>query len=161
MATLANAVAGPYTCTHDGASVGITREGFILTLDIAKQAVVSDYYGDSIIDSVHRGGNATLTWVGIEYTKAVAVLTGHQFASMLQPGKLDLGSALYKGTTLTAASGTTASLNPATLSSTHSVVAQEQRTQLEFAARLRTVPITLRLYPYESSPGTIIWFATT
>lgn len=156
---LASAVAGPYTCSHNAASPGLTRDGFRLNVERFKTPVQSDYYGESVIDSVIRGGNVSLTWEGIEYAAAVAVLTNHQFAAHVLAGKLDVGSTLVETTTLTAVAGTTAASTPASLSSTHSVPMEGQN-ELLFAAQLRTVPITLRFYPYDSS-GTVIWFATT
>lgn len=155
---LAAAVAGPYTCSHNGASPGITRDGFRLNIERFKTPIQSDYYGESVIDSVLRGGNVSMTWEGIEYTAALAVLTNHQFAAQVLAGKLDVASSLVETTTLTAIAGTQAATNPYTLSTTHSVL-MEGQTELLFAAQLRTVPISLRLYPYESS-NVVIWFVT-
>ena len=158
---LATVVAGPYTGTHNAASVGLTEDGFRLRQSVSKQLIRSDAYGDSVIDSVYRGGDVFLTFSGIEYSSAIApwIIYGAGFGVMGQVGRLDQGSTIAFSSVLTAVAGTTAQSAPATLTATQSIIDENFNQELAFAARGRFVPLTMRCYPYSSSG--IRWFSTT
>ncbi len=159
---LASCISGPYSATWNSSDVGQQEDGFRLRQSVNKQVVRSNTYGDSAIDAVYRGGDVFLSFTGIEYVAAKAVLWPYgSFGAMGQVGRLDQGSSLVQSTVLTAASGTPAAATPATLTCAKSIVDENLNSELLFASRLRVVPITMRCYPYDNGSGTIIWFSTT
>jgi hypothetical protein len=159
---LAAVIAGPFGAAWGSGptSLGMTEDGIKLRQQVAKQLITSDSYGDSVIDGVFRGGQVFLTMVGIEYSAAIAGMWPYgTFGVMGQVGRLDFGSSIAQQAVLTAVAGTTAATVPATLTAAQTAPDENMNAELQFAARGRYVPITLRCYPY-SSTG-IRWFSTT
>jgi len=158
---LATCISGPYTATWNSSDVGQQEDGFRLRQQVNKQIVRSNSYGDSAIDGVYRGGDVFLSFTGIEYSAAKAVLWPYgSFGTMGQVGRLDQGSSLAAAAVLTAVAGTPAAATPASLTASQAIIDENLNSELLFASRLRVVPITMRCYPYTSSSNTI-WFSTT
>ncbi len=153
-------IAGPYTGTWSGTSVGLVDDGFRLRLGVNKELVKGDAYGDSAIDGVYRGGDVFLTLTCIEYGAAIAVFWPYGTLGVMgQVGRSDVGSTIAAATVLTVVSGTTAASTPASLTASQSIISEDYNAELAFRSGNRPVPITLRCYPY-SSTG-IRWFSTT
>lgn len=157
---LVSAVSGPYTSTLGAVDLGVTQDGFRLLMQVSKEAVRGDKYGDSIIDYVYRGGNVNLIARGIEYTKMMNAFWPYgSLGVMGQAGRMDQASSLTGSAVLTAVAGTPAASTPASLTGQQSTVDQNFRGDLEFASKLRSVPLGLSLLPY-SSGGNVVWFTT-
>ena len=157
MALLA-VIAGPYSNTYSGTSLGAVEDGFRVRQSVNKEVVnKSDSYGDSAIDGVFRGGDVLITLVGLEYTAAMAAFWPYGvFGIMGQVGRMDVGSTIAAATVLTAISGTTAAATPTSLTASQTIIDENFNQELLFRSGQRNVPITLRCYPY-SSTG-IRWF---
>lgn len=54
-------VAGHYTATYGGESIGTTEEGFYLRPQQFREDIRIDDFGDSIVDGIYRGFQYTLT----------------------------------------------------------------------------------------------------
>lgn len=156
-------IAGPYTSTYASSTLGMMQDGFMIRLRPEKDVVnQSDIYGDTILDAVYRGGNCMVQCLGIEFAKAAQKSAiwpyGEQnnsslpaFAFLGTVGFMDVGSSLYAALLLTAVAGTTAASTPATMSAAQAIMAEQAETEYQKTSRLRTVPLTLRLYPYNAT----------
>ena len=179
---LLTAVAGPYTATYNpgtnasggggGAQAqGITADdGFRLVWTIHKQRIGNDgtdQYGMSHLESVYRGMDFRIVYRCREYSvnNVNAALPYGKGATTLSPvhgqaGRVDDNSGIAGALVLTAASGTPASTNPATLTAAHAVISDNTSYDLIFTSKLRELPVSLDLIPYVSG-GPVVWFTTT
>lgn len=159
-------IAGRYAGTWNSVDVGITRDGYDLSM-MAHQELVnkSDAYGDSLIDTVTRGGDVSISFESKEY-KAGSTAPFWPFAG----GSLGrmynganpigvLGSAVAQAFVLTATANTPAAAAPATLTASKALRAPGDA-RLRFDSSLRHVPIRLICFPSESG-GVGTWFTTT
>lgn len=171
-------IAGRYSGTYATVDVGITKEGYELTLDTEMEDIgETDAWGQSVIDGVWRGGNAFLQFVSTAY-KAGSIAAfwpyGGQIGaagvlgilvddSIAAPNKLpiaSLASDIAKALVLTAAAGTPAAATPATLTASKALLAKNNNGRLLFNSKLREVPVRLRIYPYTANSVTK-FFSTT
>lgn len=161
---LGSFIAGRYSGTYDSSNLGLMQAGFEMQYDHKEQEINrSDAYGDTLIDTIARGGN----W-SIQYEAMEAWLTGLKRAVlpyMSNLGELGtigtLGSAAAKALVLTATSGTPAAASPATLTATLCKLAPNSQTRVfQMDSMLRTVPVRMILLPADAS-GTIKHFTTT
>lgn len=157
---LATFIAGPYTATHDGSDTGDVEDGFDLQLGWSYQELTVDRYGDSIIDAIFRGGNCFLHYIGQEATAAQTALNPFAagLGTLTSVGLLMDGGSLANATVLTKVSGSSAA--PASLTASKSWISGNEQFRMKHAARLRQVPVSLRLGPFDNS-GTIVFFTTT
>lgn len=170
-------IAGPYTSTYASTSLGLTQDGFMVRLRPEKELVnQSDIYGDTILDAVYRGGNCTVSLIGIEFSAMNAKGGVWPFGEANNSsvaamgflgtvGFMDVASSMFKALVLTAVAGTTAASTPATMTASQAIMAEQSETEYQMTSRLRTVPLTMRLYPYTTTnpsgmpSGTYeIWF---
>jgi hypothetical protein len=141
-------VAGSYLHTYNGASTGLSEDGYALDQELPQEEVKGDYYGESVIDTITRGGNTFLQFDSLAY-KAGSLAAMYPFAGlgiMGLPGLL--GSDQAAPSVLGATAGTPAANAPASLSASKSLIAPGHNAQLKFQTRLRKVPVRLRLLPY-------------
>lgn len=155
-------VAGPYSGTYNAVDVGISENGYELQQESAVQDIApSDLYGDSVIDSVYRGGNVFMQFEGKAY-KAGVITPFWPWAALGVMGTVGrLASNVAAAQVLTAKAGTSAAASPATLTSTLAMLAANFPARLLYSSVLRTVPVRLRVYPYDSGSGVIKWFTMT
>ena len=172
-------IAGPYTNIYNSISAGLTENGFEIRFRPELQLVnQSDIYGDTILDSIYRGGNCLMSFTCIEWGKTLAnaLIWPYAAAKAASPylatqgfmgtvGKMTIGSTLHKTTLLTAvgaagqptgqmAGTTTATATPATFEALNSALAEGSDVAYMMTSRLRTVPVVLRLYPYTKTDPT-------
>lgn len=146
---IVSAIAGPYTHAFNAYNLGETKEGARLIQTVSKEAVRGDRYGDSILDSVYRGGNIQLAADGIEYSKALNAFWPYaQVGQMGLVGRMDVASGIYSPYVMTAVPGTTAAAAPGSVTGATATIDENWRGELMFSSRLRTVPIMMRFYPY-------------
>jgi hypothetical protein len=157
---LATLITGPYSASWNSVAVGKTREGFDLRWQWKKETITVDTYGDSVIDSIYRGADVFVLWLGVEYSSMTAVAWPYAatFGETGLLGRLDVGSTMTKTMVMTSTALTPAAAAPATLTSTNSIVDDDQ-VESKFAMRLREVPVKLRLYIYNSTNDK--FFSTT
>lgn len=160
--SLGTFIGGPYSGVYGSGptAMGLVRDGFRYRQDVAESEVRGDAYGDSILDTFYRGGNAFLTLVGCEYSKMTGLaflFGGGTFGNMGLVGRSS-ESQVAVAVVLSATSGTPAAASPASVTASKAVVTSS--VDLDFASRLREVPLTLRLFPYTSSSNTV-WATVT
>ncbi len=158
---LAAVVAGPYSGSFGGSSIGQTQDGFRLRYSVNKETIKSDAYGDSVIDACFRGADVFFIWTGIEYVAALAPFWPYgAFGSMGNVGTLDVGSNLTNSMVITNLySNTTSAGTPQSLTGLQALIDENFNGELSFRSGARTPPVTQRFYPYSS--GGIRWFSTT
>lgn len=167
-------IAGPYSATNlvpagSALDIGLTEDGFNIRFRIEKQVIgQTALYGDSILDAVYRGGNASLSYLSLEFNKSLlngvawyqnAVGVANQ-GKMATVGTMDIGSTKAGSTVLTAISGTTAAASPATLTSLQCALIEGHELNWTKTSRLKTQPIMQRLYPYTAS-AVEVWYTVT
>jgi hypothetical protein len=184
-------VAGPHTSTYlpgtgavgyaGGARTqGITSDdGYRLRWTIHKQRIGNDgtdRWGQSLLENIYRGADWSIDYRCREYGLAnmqatwpyAGTVAGAGVAALAPsigiPGTADDTSAFAGVLAMTAVSGTPAATNPASLTSSHAVIADGQQYDLIFTSKLRETPVMLNLLPYSVSGGTSatpVWFITT
>lgn len=152
-------IAGPYTATYNGQTIGIVQDGFELEIATEVEKITGDNLGSSVQDGVYLGGNAYISCV-LEEFDATGVLAAFwpyaaSFGLMGQVGTLL--TAYDAALVLTKISGTNAS--PTSLTAAQAILAPNYPLRMLFGSRLRRVPIQFQLLPYVST-GTR-WFSTT
>lgn len=173
-------VAGRYSGTYNAVDVGITRDGYELTLDTEFEDIgETDAWGMSVIDGIWRGGNCFLQFTSVAYKPGSLSafwpygtgLGGVGALGILydstQVAKLPiaaLASAIALPFILTSTPGTPAATGagPAasTLTATTALLAKNNNGKLAFNSKLRDVPVRLRCYPFTTANITK-FFATT
>lgn len=169
-------IAGRYSATYNANDVGITRDGYALTIDSEWEEIgETDAWGQSVIDGVWRGGNCFLQFTSVAY-KTGSLQAFWPFGGPLAgPGVLgvlfdstqatplpiaQLASNIAKAFVLTATAGTPAAATPATLTATAALLARNNNGRIMLNSKLRDVPVRLRLYPFTSA-GITRFFTTT
>ena len=168
--SLGSFIAGPYTSAFNSSSLGLMQDGFEVSIRPEEELVnQSDIYGDSVIDSVYRGGNCMLSMIGLEFstlfTKSAPWPFGDLNTSSLPAfgfmgivGRMAMGSSLTAALVLTSVNtttlGTTPLASPATMTASAAKVAEGTDLRYLMTSRLRTLPLTMRLFPYEATNPT-------
>jgi hypothetical protein len=159
-------IAGPYTGTYNSVDVGFTLDGFRYQQEYAAEVInQTDLFGEMIIDMVYRGGNAKLTYTSRSY-KAGSISPfwpwGNlytMFTSAAPIARLARNEA--KAFVLTSTPNTPAAASPATFTASKSILAPGSGGELLFDSKVRNVPVTLQLLPYENGTGTAVVASTT
>jgi len=169
---------GPYTSVYNTSPLGLSREGYNLQHSIRQQNVEgTDLYGDTLIDYVWRGANVTVDFTVLSFKKAIAASVLWPFGNNLYVlgntanpiGRL--ASDLAKVLLLTVQPNTPAAavgFGPATLTANKAILAPGANFRQLFDSRLREVPISLTLLPYDGAAavafggaGAVVWAITT
>lgn len=157
-------VAGQYTVTYGGVSVGIFEgeAGYpsILFVPQSKPINRTDKYGHLKIDSLRLGEDYQFEGVLIEYAKGIVALNPYgAFGTQGTPGifKYSLAAALV----LTAIAGTSAAASPATITAAKAILADGHQAKLVYGPDLRVVPIKMDLLPYILAGSTVGNFVQT
>lgn len=151
-------VTGPYTCTWNAVALGVFQ-GDNDVPTIAKQLrgrkiESSDYWGMTPMDEIHLGAAYFFYGVLMEYSKALPIIEPFTTTLGLEIGVIGvLKRSLSKALVLTAVAGTTAATAPASLTASKTILATDHETRLAFGPVLRTVPIKLDLFPYQTATG--------
>jgi len=144
-------VAGPYTVTYDGDSLGILEDAAPLDILNSQIEITGDNEGDTIQDTITRGNRLYLEMVLQEFDAAGAAAAfwpwSATFGVLGQVGRLGTGIALPL--VLTAVAGTTAT--PATITCSKALLAPNFNVRTLIGTRLRQVPIRFLLFPYTHS----------
>lgn len=141
-------IAGHYTLTYGGSSLGIIEDALELELQHSVDEIRGDPLGDTIIDGVYRGGNMYLNFVLQEADAAgVAALIwpyNATFGVVGTPGVLmtSVDAALV----MTQLAGTTST--PASLTFTSCILAPNFPIRMLYGTRLRNIPIRMLCMPF-------------
>jgi hypothetical protein len=140
-------VAGHYSATWNGTSIGTTERGFRLQMNNHHETVMIDDHGDAMRDAIQRGVDYRLTLEYVEYDliKPVVASQAGTFGTMSKVGYTL--AALSKQLVLTATAGTSAALagNIATLTAPRAIILSD--TEILLANNLRKGPLTFLLLP--------------
>ena len=168
MPALGTFIAGPYTGTYNGQTIGIVEAGYELEIVPSSEEITGDAYGDTVIDGIHRGGQAFINFIGQEQLKGVLMAAwpysataaiSYAFADLGVLGTIGkLWTSIATNIVLTAVAGTTAASNPATFTALAIPTADTRRIAMK--AGLRKFPVRMRLLPQDVS-GTIRVFTVT
>ena len=144
-------IAGQYTVSYDGATIGQVRDGINIEHSFFKQLITGDNYAETPQDAVYRGGECFAEFVCLEYNNAKAKLAfwpyHATYGTIGTVGRTDVGSSLVKTLLLTSTAGTPAVTQPPTITATRAILAEGFPVRLLFAPALREVPLRFRLYP--------------
>lgn len=151
-------IAGTFTGTLGGSSLGILEDGWNLRWQWFKEMIdKTDAYGDSPIDSVARGVSVQISGIFKETLAKVinAVSPYNTYAptgtsSFTHPTVGVLDSSVGQSLVLTAIAGTPAASTPTSLTSANVAVTTDPINQL-WGPTLRKTPFSFQLYPYSSS----------
>jgi hypothetical protein len=152
-------IAGRYNTTYNAVDVGITDQGYNLTMESKVETIEeSDSFGNSIIDWIYRGGNCYIDFDCKSY-KAGSTNPYWPYGALGAMGVIGrLASAIAVATVMTALTGTPAATAPATITTTLTLLAPNSPAKLLFNSKLRQVPVRLQVLPYDSGAGVIKWF---
>lgn len=148
-------IAGGYTVTLGGSTVGQIQDGIMLEQTLNGEPVRGDTFGDTIQDFVFRGGDVFMNMVLLEYDATSAKTAFWPWSTTwgrITSGIVGkLGTAMAAALVLTAVAGTSAATAPATLTANKAILAPGFPVQMLFAPRLRSIPIRLQLLPYNAT----------
>lgn len=149
-------IAGAFTATWDGTSIGATREGFRIRETFHDQKIMDDAFGEAPANALQQGVEVFVTLDYIEYDlikPAIIAAMGTQGSMKAKVGFLMSG--LAKVLVLTPTAGTpaavTASPWTAEVSYTFHKAIIEGDIDTLLSSKLRQGPVTFRCYP---DPGT-------
>lgn len=154
-------IAGPYTGTYNAVDVGFTLDGFKYSNDYAAEMInQTDLFGEMLIDMIYRGGNARLSYTSRSYKAGSigpfwpwgALYTMFTTAAPIARTARSVAQAFV----LTSVANTPAAATPATLTATKAILAPNTQGELLFDSKIRQVPVSLLLLPYEGASGTAI-----
>lgn len=156
--------AGAYNGAWNSGALGLITDAWRIRQSMEAMAVRADYYGDSVIDQILRGGNAFCIFEGLNWAGAAAIIGGSTSIGIM--GIANLGcftnnGGLAKALVLTAknSSGTCAP-SPQTLTAAATFLAEGFDVEYALGNSLRTLPLMLRLMPYTSG-GDVAWYTLT
>lgn len=144
-------IAGPYTVTYNGNSLGILEDAAPLDMLNSQIEITGDNEGDTIQDTILRGNRVYMDMVLQEYDAAGAAAAfwpwNAAVGTLGQAGRL--GSSIAQALVLTAVAGTTAT--PASLTFSKALLAPNFNVRTLFGTRLRQVPIRFMFLPFTHS----------
>lgn len=151
-------IAGTYTGTLGGSSLGILEDGWRLRWQWLKEMIDrTDAYGDSPIDAIQRGVSVQVGGIFKEVltknTNAVAPYNSYAptgSATFAHPTVGVLDTSLVQSLVLTSTAGTPAASTPATLTAASAIQTGDMVEQL-WGPTHRKTPFNFQLYPYSSS----------
>lgn len=162
-------VTGAYTSTYNAVAMGTSREGYRINHELKQQNIEgTDHYGDSLLDYVYRGGNVSVSFTLMSYTKAIAAAVLWPFAANTYRMSIAatpigrLASDIAEALVLTVVANTPAdTLNaPNSITANLAILAPGFNFELLYDSRLREVPVRLALLPYTDT-GAVVWAITT
>jgi hypothetical protein len=147
-------VAGQYTVTWSGSSLGQIANGIRVKHEFFKKMITGDNFAETPQDGIFRGGQMFASMTLLEYNATGAQLAFWPYSATIFTmgviGRLDVGAALAKSLVLTAIAGTSAAAAPATQTHLTSILREGFPVELLYAPDLREVPLEMRIYPNSS-----------
>ena len=154
-------IAGTYTATLNGNTLGVTEGGFEIENINFGERIIGDNLGQSMQDYVYQGGDVFISMVLEEYNAAGAAAAFWPWAVWGTIGQVGrLATAVGTALVLTDVAGTAAAGLPASISVTKAILAPGFSVRQLLATRLRKIPLRLQALP-QGSAGSETWFALT
>lgn len=155
---------GVYNGTWNAVSIGLIAEAWRIRQTMEAQSVRADFYGDSVIDLIYRGGNAFCVFEGLNWAGVTTIVGGS--TSIGTMGIASLGclfgrAGVAKPLVLTAKTATgVCAPSPALITASLTTMAEGFNFEVAYGSTLRTVPMMLRLLPYDVA-AEIYWYQMT
>lgn len=142
-------IAGHYTATWNGTSIGSTEDGYHIRALQHEEPVKDDAFGEAQADAVDAGTDFEIEFTAIEWTLIKAALEARG-ASGTSMGDVNaqvgvLLSTLGKSLVLTPASGTSAAASGNTLTATKAVLVGDYSWNDSY--QYRKIPAKFHLFP--------------
>jgi hypothetical protein len=169
-------ISGRYSSQYNSNDVGITENGYELSFETMHETInESDAYGQTILDSIWRGGNVTCDFTSLAaktgslvafwpYGGSITAPTAGTLGVLVDPtvaapNKLPIGqlaSNIAKPFGMTVAAGTPANNVGApgglqTITANYALLRENFPAKLLFSSKLKKVPVSLRFYPYDGA----------
>lgn len=155
---------GSYSGTWNSGALGLISDAFRIRQTMEANAVRADYYGDSVIDQIYRGGNAFCIFEGLNWAGAAAIIGGSTAIGTMGIASLGCFTNLGGGARALVLTAKNLSGNcapsPATVTAASSYLAEGFDIEYALGNSLRTLPLMLRLMPYLSG-GEVYWYTMT
>jgi hypothetical protein len=156
-------IAGAYTATYDGTTIGQTTAGFLLEHFVNKELITGDAEGRTPQDSVFQGHEMFITFAMTDYTLTKVKLAFAPYGAGVWGnqgvvGRTDVGSSIAKQLMLTSTTGTPAVASPASLTAPLCILAEDVPVRIPIGPTLREIEVTMRIYP---NTTTGVFFTTT
>lgn len=140
---------GSYSGTYNALDIGLIQDAFRIQQTMEAQGVRADYYGDSVIDLILRGGNAFCIFEGLKWASVSAIVGGPLNIGTM--GIANLGSfvgncGLAKSLVLTARASS-CTVSPASITAASAFLAEGFNLEYSLGNSLRVLPIMLRMLP--------------
>ncbi len=142
-------VAGQYTVTLGGSTVGQLREGIALEHTVFKEPITGDNHAKARQDAVYQGEDLTVDYVLLEYNATAARAAFWPYGATYLTGGVRgrLDTAVAAQLVATALAGTPAAALPATFTLPRCILSAGFPVRLLFVPALRTIPIRQDIYP--------------
>lgn len=144
--------AGPYSVVHNGVAIGLMRgdaQSPVCEIMRHSQLITDTHvYARTPIGAIGQGGEAFASFTCMEaVTAALAVLWPYSVTGKMPTVGVDDYTTLAAAMVFTAAAGTLASANPASITCSKAVIAEDFPMRYVYGPILRELPIRMRLYP--------------
>lgn len=158
-------IAGGYTVTYDGNSVGQLFEGVTFTNVAHMEVIIGDNIARAAQDVVFQGIDVTSDFALMEWDVAAAINMywpfGTAWLNAGVVGRVAKQQSLAKQIVMTAIAGTPAATQPATLTLPNSLLHEGFPVQHIFRPAHRRVPLRMRHFPDIQQDYTSIYGTTT
>jgi hypothetical protein len=154
-------IAGPYTVTYGGNTLGITERGFELEYTSFAEPIIGDNLGDSKQDGVYRGGNLFINFILSEMDLAgvqAAFWPYGTIGAVGQVGRLQTNIAVALAFSEVAGTTAAAEANLDNFTVTKAILAEGFDVRILLSAAHRKIPMRLQALP---TGGTPAWFTLT
>lgn len=145
-------IAGQYTATLGGSTLGQINGGQTIEHTVFKRIITGDNHAKAAQDAVYQGEDVFIQYLLMEYNATSARAAFWPYGSTYLTGGIRgrLDSAIYASLVLTALAGTPAAAAPATITCAKTILAEGFPVGILFAPDLREVPVRQRIYPNDS-----------
>ena len=144
-------------------SLGLIQDAFRIQQTFEAQGVRADYYGDSVIDLIPRGGNAFCIFEGMDWAAVTAIVGGALSIGNMgisKMGSLVGNCGLARPLVLTARNVTCGAVaaSPRTITAPSTFLAEGFNIEYSLGNSLRTLPIMLRMLPILDTDLEVKWY---
>lgn len=159
MATVANAISGPYTWYYNTLPLGLVEDAPTMRFESSMEPITGDNLADTIQGIINRGGNMFLDFVFQEWNAAAAKEAFWPFSA--DQGQLDVTGVRAIGCQLSgkllvgqAVDTTGSCTSPLRVYALNAVLAPNFNVAYLMGSRLRNVPVSMLLMPWvDVDPG--------
>lgn len=146
-------IAGQYTATVGGSSVGQLADGVRLSHNFFKELITGDNMAQSPQDGIFQGGEMSAEYGLLEYNATAARAAFWPYGSTYLTMNTVIGtldSANASSLVLSALAGTPAAASPASVTLPYAILQEGFPVEVLFSPSLRKIPIRQRIYPNSS-----------